>query len=151
MIHCWRQILTGYTGSDLRLQGEKPCLRKHWPGPWRDIIMAGARWWDLKEKRDCDRDDNYGYPIPASYLIWLVWIRRWFFTCDWHTYPTLIEVGKGWIFFPLTGNPIGARYFTTVIILDCEQVKMCSFCYIDYDLFWLLNFVARLSQIFVEY
>jgi hypothetical protein len=27
------------------------------------------------------------------------------------------------------------RYFTTAIILDCEQVKMCLFCYINYDLF----------------
>jgi hypothetical protein len=49
------------------------------------------------------------------------------------------------------GNPTGTRYFTTAIILDCEQVKMCSFCYINYDLFWLLNFATLLSQIFVEY
>jgi hypothetical protein len=38
-------------------------------------------------------------------------------------------------FFPPVGNPTGTRYFTTVIILGCEQVKMCSFCYINYDLF----------------
>jgi hypothetical protein len=38
-------------------------------------------------------------------------------------------------FFPPTGNPTGTRYFTTAIILDCEQLKMCSFCYINYDLF----------------
>jgi hypothetical protein len=38
-------------------------------------------------------------------------------------------------FFLLTGNPTGTRYFTTVIILCCEQVKMYSFCYINYDLF----------------
>jgi hypothetical protein len=54
-------------------------------------------------------------------------------------------------FFPPAGNPTGTRYFTTVIILGCEQVKMCSFCYINYDLFWLLNFATLLSQIFVEY
>jgi hypothetical protein len=54
-------------------------------------------------------------------------------------------------FFPPTGNLMGIRYFTTAIILVCEQVKMCSFCYINYDLFWLLNFATRLSQIFVEY
>jgi hypothetical protein len=28
---------------------------------------------------------------------------------------------------------------------------MCSFCYINYDLFWLLNFATLFSQIFVEY
>jgi hypothetical protein len=38
-------------------------------------------------------------------------------------------------FFPPAGNLTGTRYFTTAIILDCEQVKMCSFCYINYDLF----------------
>jgi hypothetical protein len=54
-------------------------------------------------------------------------------------------------FFPPAGNPTGTRYFTAAIILRCEQVKMCSFCYINYDLFWLLNFTIRLSQIFVEY
>jgi hypothetical protein len=54
-------------------------------------------------------------------------------------------------FFPPTGNPTGTRYFTTAIILGYEQVKMCSFCYINYDLFWLLNFAILLSQIFVEY
>jgi hypothetical protein len=36
-------------------------------------------------------------------------------------------------FFP--GNPTGTRYFTTATILGREQVKMCSFCYIKYDLF----------------
>jgi hypothetical protein len=49
------------------------------------------------------------------------------------------------------GNLTGTRYFTTAIILDCEQVKICSFCYINYDLFCLLNFATQLSQIFVEY
>jgi hypothetical protein len=39
------------------------------------------------------------------------------------------------IFFPPVGNPTGTRYFTTAIILVCEQVKMCSFYYINYDLF----------------
>jgi hypothetical protein len=39
------------------------------------------------------------------------------------------------IFFPPAGNPTGTRYFTTAIILGCEQVKICSFCYINYDLF----------------
>jgi hypothetical protein len=46
---------------------------------------------------------------------------------------------------------MGIRYFTTVMILCCEQVKMYSFCDINYDLFWLLNFATWLSQIFVEY
>jgi hypothetical protein len=47
------------------------------------------------------------------------------------------------IFFPPAGNLTGTRYFSTDIILGCEQVKMCSFyyfleslfCYINYDLF----------------
>jgi hypothetical protein len=55
------------------------------------------------------------------------------------------------IFLEPTGNLMGTRYFTTVIILDCEQVKMCSFYYINYDLCRLLNFATRLSHIFVEY
>jgi hypothetical protein len=38
-------------------------------------------------------------------------------------------------FFSLAGNPTGTRYFTTAIILRYEQVKMYSFCYINYDLF----------------
>jgi hypothetical protein len=38
-------------------------------------------------------------------------------------------------FFPPAGNPTGTRYIPTAIILGCEQVKMCSFCYINYDLF----------------
>jgi hypothetical protein len=32
-------------------------------------------------------------------------------------------------------HPTSTRYFTTAIILDCEQVKMCLFYYINYDLF----------------
>jgi hypothetical protein len=89
------------------------------------------------------RDDNSGtgtrYPLgtrPDGYG---------------HPYPTWTETGMGWVFFPPVGNPMGTRYFTTAIILGCEQVKMCLFCYINYDLFWLLNFATRLSQIFVEY
>jgi hypothetical protein len=46
-----------------------------------------------------------------------------------------IETGTGQIFFPPVGNPTGTRYFTTAIILGCEQVKMSSFCYINYELF----------------
>jgi hypothetical protein len=38
-------------------------------------------------------------------------------------------------FFLPAGNPTGTRYFTTAIILGCEPVKMCSFCYINSDLF----------------
>jgi hypothetical protein len=41
----------------------------------------------------------------------------------------------GGYFFPPAGNPTGTRYFTTAMILGCEQVKMCSFCDINYDLF----------------
>jgi hypothetical protein len=32
------------------------------------------------------------------------------------------------------GNPTGIRYFTTAMILGCEQMKICSFCDINYDL-----------------
>jgi hypothetical protein len=38
-------------------------------------------------------------------------------------------------FFSPASNSTGTRYFTTAIISDCEQVKMCLFCYINYDLF----------------
>jgi hypothetical protein len=40
----------------------------------------------------------------------------------------------GYFFSPVS-NPTGTRYFTTAVILDYEQVKMCLFCYINYDLF----------------
>jgi hypothetical protein len=60
------------------------------------------------------------------------------------------RVRDGYFFSPAI-NPMGTWYFTIAIIVRCEQVKMCSFCYINYDLFWLLNFTTRLSQIFVEY
>jgi hypothetical protein len=69
---------------------------------------------------------------------------------DIRTRSELRRVQDGY-FFPPTDNPTGTRYFTTVIILGCEQAKMCSFCYINYDLFWLLKFATLLSQIFVEY
>jgi hypothetical protein len=32
-------------------------------------------------------------------------------------------------------HPTDTRYFTTAIILGCKQVKIYSFCYINYDLF----------------
>jgi hypothetical protein len=55
------------------------------------------------------------------------------------------------VFFSPVGNPTGTRYFNTAMILGCEQVKMYLFYNNNYDLFWLLNFDTRLSQIFVEY
>jgi hypothetical protein len=54
-------------------------------------------------------------------------------------------------FFPPADNPMDIRYFTNAMILGYEQVKMCSFYDINHDLFWLLNFATRLSQIFAEY
>jgi hypothetical protein len=52
---------------------------------------------------------------------------------------TRIRPESRWVrdgyFFPPADNTTGTRYFTTAIILDCEQVKMCLFCYINYDLF----------------
>jgi hypothetical protein len=53
-------------------------------------------------------------------------------------YPRVAPVpnpNRDGYFFPPAGNPTGTRYFTTAIILSCEQVKMCSSCYINYDLF----------------
>jgi hypothetical protein len=50
------------------------------------------------------------------------------------TRPESRQVRDGY-FFPPASNLTGIRYFTTAIILYCEQVKMCSFCYINYDLF----------------
>jgi hypothetical protein len=60
------------------------------------------------------------------------------------------RVRDGYFFSPV-GNPTDTRYFTTAMILGCEQVKMCSFYDINYDLLWLLNFATQLSQIFIEY
>jgi hypothetical protein len=45
------------------------------------------------------------------------------------------DLNRDGYFFPPVGNPTGIRYFTTAIILGCEQVKICSFYYINYDLF----------------
>jgi hypothetical protein len=45
-------------------------------------------------------------------------------------------MGMERVFFPPTGNPMGTWYFTTAMILGCKQVKICSFCDINYDLFW---------------
>jgi hypothetical protein len=53
-------------------------------------------------------------------------------------YPRVTPVpdpNRDGYFFPPADNPTGTRYFTTAIILGYEQVKMCSFCYINYDLF----------------
>jgi hypothetical protein len=53
---------------------------------------------------------------------------------DIRTRPESRRVRDGY-FFSLAGNPMGTRYFIIAIILCCEQVKMCLFCYINYDLF----------------
>jgi hypothetical protein len=68
------------------------------------------------------RPDGYGYVddfLPAGGI---------------RTRPESRRVWDGY-FSPYTGNPTGTRYFTTAIILHCEQIKMCSFYYINYDLF----------------
>jgi hypothetical protein len=68
------------------------------------------------------RPDGYGYGndfLPAGGT---------------RTRPKSRRVRDGYFFSPV-GNPTGIRYFTTDIILGCEQVKMCSFYYINYDLF----------------
>jgi hypothetical protein len=40
----------------------------------------------------------------------------------------------GGYFFSSAGNPMGTQYFTTVMILGCEQVKIYLFYDINYDL-----------------
>jgi hypothetical protein len=47
--------------------------------------------------------------------------------------PELRQVWDGY-FFSSAGNPTGTRYFIIIIILGCEQIKMCLFYYINYDL-----------------
>jgi hypothetical protein len=67
------------------------------------------------------RHDGYGYGddfLPAGGT---------------RTRPESRRVRDGY-FFPPADNPTGTRYFTTALILSCEQVKMCSFYYINYDL-----------------
>jgi hypothetical protein len=66
------------------------------------------------------------------------------------TWPKSRRIQDGYFFSP-AGNPTDIWYFTTVMILDCEQVKIGLIYDINYDLLWLLNFATRLSQIFVEY
>jgi hypothetical protein len=56
-------------------------------------------------------------------------------------------MGTGMIFYPRVApvpdlnrdgygmDLTGTRYFSIDIILGCEQVKMCLFYYINYDLF----------------
>jgi hypothetical protein len=50
-----------------------------------------------------------------------------------HTRLEPRRVRDGYFFSPV-GNPTGIRYFNTAMILSCEQVKMCSFCDVNYDL-----------------
>jgi hypothetical protein len=111
------------------------------------IVRAVLRWRLRQEEALRHRDDNSGMGTqPDGYgygdnFLSAGGIRTW---------SESRRVQDGY-FFPPVGNPTDTRYFTTAIILGCEQVKMCSFCYVNYDLFWLLNFATLLSQIFVEY
>jgi hypothetical protein len=84
------------------------------------------------------RDGNLGMGMGIG-MIFYLWVA------------SIPDLNRDGYFFSPVGNPTGTRYFTTTIILGCEQVKTCSFYYINYDLFWLLNFATLLSQIFVEY
>jgi hypothetical protein len=99
------------------------------------------------------RDDNSGtgiwYP-PGTWLDGAGYGDNFLPVGDICIRPESRRVYDGYFFSPV-GSPMSTRYFTTAMILDCEQVKMCSFYDINYDLFWLLNFATRLSQIFVEY
>jgi hypothetical protein len=118
---------------------------------WCCVALFFANMHDLPNAMNAARDGNSGtgtrYPSdtrPDGYGDDFLPVGG---TC---TRPESRRV-RDWYFFPPAGNPTGTRYFTTAIILGCEQVKICSFCYINYDLFWLLNFATLLSQIFVEY
>jgi hypothetical protein len=67
------------------------------------------------------RDGNSGTGIRMIFYLWVTFVSD------------LNRDGYGTgIFFHLRLN---TRYFTTAIILCYEQVKMYSFCYINYDLF----------------
>jgi hypothetical protein len=83
------------------------------------------------------RDDNSGtvtrYP-PATRLDGYGYRDDFLAVGAIHTRSKLRRVLDEYFLSP-AGNPTGTQYFTTTIILDCEQVKMCSFCYINYDLF----------------
>jgi hypothetical protein len=48
---------------------------------------------------------------------------------------SISDLNRDGYFSSPAGNLTGIWYFTTVIILGCEQVKICLFCYINYDLF----------------
>jgi hypothetical protein len=66
------------------------------------------------------RDDNSG--MGTIFYLWVALI------------PDPNREGYGY-FFPPVDNLTGTQYFTTAIVLGCEQVKMCLFYYINYDLF----------------
>jgi hypothetical protein len=110
-----------------------------WSSRWLGMVKTGYRA-DERTMRIVNRDgnlgtgtrpDRYGYEdnfLPAGG------------TCT-RIRPKLRRVRNRY-FFPPVSNPMDTRYFTTAIILRCEQVKICSFCYINYDLFRLLNFIT---------
>jgi hypothetical protein len=83
---------------------------------------------DAKEDNVSVSDDNLGTGIrPDGYEYGDYFLP----VGDTRTQPELRWICGGYFFSP-AGNPTGTRYFTTAIILGCEQVKMCSFCYINY-------------------
>jgi hypothetical protein len=74
--------------------------------------------------------DTGRVPDPMGMGIWTIFYLRVSLIPD----PN----GDGYetdTFFSPMGNPMCIRYFNTAIILGCEQVKMCLFYYINYDLF----------------
>jgi hypothetical protein len=82
------------------------------------------------------RDGNLGM-VPDTYQVldpMRSSMRTIFYS--WVTFePDSNQDGYGCgYFFLSTGNPMGTRYCTTDMILGCEQVKMCSFYDINYDL-----------------
>jgi hypothetical protein len=104
-----------------------------------------------KCRHKASRRRQLGWQLRYGYLIFVViWSGGYRYrdnflsigdTCIW---SELRWVWNEYFILPV-GNPTVIRYFTTAIILGCEQVKMYLFCYINYNLFWLLNFATLLS------
>jgi hypothetical protein len=86
------------------------------------------------------RDDNLG--MITQYMLgnWSYGYRyrdNFLPVCDTRTRSKLRRVWNGYFFSPV-GNLTGTQYFTIAIILVCEQVKMCLFCYI---FLWEVHFI----------
>jgi hypothetical protein len=84
--------------------------------------------YQLKQRRKrkdvtTTRDDNSATGTETIFYPWVALIP---------------DPNRDRYFFPSTSNPTGTRYFTTIIILGCEQVKIYSFYYFFCEKFILL-------------